>query len=110
VRLPRYPDSLYIESSDLQVLDSARPSEVLLTATLRNRADKLQGFPVVELTLTDTMDHAIGKRRFEPKDYLPAHLSAEDGFAAGTEVSMRIMLKTGDLRASGYRLFLFFPN
>lgn len=110
VPLPRYPDSLYIESSDLQMVDSARPQEVLLSATLRNRADRLQAFPVLELTLTDTMDRAIAKRVFQPGDYLPSHLSEEHGFAAGAEVSVRIMLHTSELRAAGYRLFLFFPG
>lgn len=110
VPLPRYPDSLYIESSDLQTLDSARPQEVLLTATVRNRADKLQAYPSLELTLTDTHDRAIAKRVFQPAEYLPAHQPEADGFAPGTEVNVRILLNTSDLRAAGYRLFLFFPT
>ena len=38
VALPRVPDLLFIEASDLQLLDPAHPNEVLLTATVRNRA------------------------------------------------------------------------
>jgi len=110
VPLPRYPDSLYIESSDLQMVDSARPQEVLLTATIRNRADKLQAYPMLELTLTDTMDQPIAKKHFHPKEYLPAHLSETVGFAPGSEVGVRLMLYTSELRASGYRLFLYFPS
>lgn len=110
VPLPRYPDSLFIETSDLQVVDSARPAEVLLTATLRNRAEKLQAYPVLELTLTDTMDRAIAKRLFQPEEYLPSQQAEDRGFSPGSEISVRIMLNTGELRAAGYRLFLFFPG
>lgn len=110
VALPRYPDSLYIESSDLQMIDSTRPQEVLLTATVRNRADRLQAYPALELTLTDTHDRAVAKRVFQPAEYLPAHLSEADGFAPGMEVNVRVLLHTAELRAAGYRLFLFFPG
>lgn len=110
VPLPRYADALYIESSDLQVIDSRRPQEVLLTAVIRNRADRLQAYPTVELTLTDTMDHSIAKRVFEPREYLADAQREHDGFAAGAEVNIKLMLNTADLRASGYRLFLYFPN
>ncbi len=110
VPLPRYPESLYIESSDLQVVDPSRPQEVLLTASIRNRAQRLQAFPTLELTLTNTMDHPIAKKQFAPKDYLTALHSDERGFPAGTEVTVRLVLNTRDLRAAGYRLYLFFPS
>lgn len=110
VPLPRFPESLFIESSDLQVIDPSRPQEVLLVATVRNRAEYLQAFPTLELTLTNTMDHAIAKKQFAPKDYLTAPHSEARGFAPGTEVAVRLVLNTRDLRAAGYRLYLFFPN
>ncbi|MFN0313749.1 MAG: zinc-ribbon and DUF3426 domain-containing protein [Burkholderiales bacterium] len=110
VPLPRFLDSLFIESSDLQVIDPSRPQEVLLTASVRNRAEYLQAYPTLELTLTNTMDHPIAKKQLAPKEYLTAPHSEEQGFAPGTEVPVRLVLNTRDLRAAGYRLYLFFPN
>ncbi len=110
VPLPRFPETLSIESSDLQVLDPSRPQEVLLTASIRNRAERLQAFPTLELTLTNTMDHPIAKKQFAPKDYLTAPHSDDRGFPAGAEVGVRLVLSTRDLRAAGYRLYLFFPG
>ena len=110
VPLPRFPESLFIESSDLQVVDPSRPQEVLLTASIRNRAERLQAFPTLELTLTNTMDHPIAKKQFAPKDYLTAPHSDDRGFPAGAEVGVRLVLNTRDLRAAGYRLYLFFPS
>ena len=110
VPLPHYPDSLYIESSDLQLVDTARPQEVLLTASIRNRADKLQAYPVLELTLTNTLDHPLAKKLFYPKEYLSGALSEEQGFAPGAEIGVRLMLNTSEVRAAGYRLYLYFPN
>jgi predicted Zn finger-like uncharacterized protein len=110
IPLPRFPESLFIESSDLQVIEPSRPQEVLLTASVRNRAVHLQAFPTLELTLTNTMDHPIAKKQFAPKDYLTAPYTEERGFAPGTEVGVRLVLNTRDLRAAGYRLYLFFPD
>ena len=69
VALPRMPDQLFIEASDLQVLNAARPGEVLLTATIRNRAAVTQELPRIELTLTDTLNQTAARKVFYPADY-----------------------------------------
>jgi hypothetical protein len=107
-RLPRVPEQLFIEASDLQLLDAARPSQVLLTATIRNRADFAQAFPLVELTLTKAENQTAARRVFYPREYLDAATQPDRGLGAQQEVSIHLYLDTGELHATGYRLYLFF--
>lgn len=108
IALPRLPEQLYIEASDLQMLDPAHPSEVLLTATIRNRAPLAQAFPLLDLTLTDQTHRTAARKVFAPEDYLERGINREQGFGANQEVSLRLYLDTGAVRPAGYRLYLFF--
>jgi hypothetical protein len=109
VQLPRLPEQLFIEASDLQMLDPAHPSEVLLTASIRNRALTFQDFPMLELTLTDASNQTAARKVFAAADYLDPGVDTRRGIAADQEISIRVYLDTGNLKASGYRLYLFFP-
>jgi len=62
--------------------------------------------PALELTLTNAQDQPIARRIFLPKDYLER--APEAGMRAAGEVNVRIELATGELKAAGYRLFLFY--
>ena len=108
VQLPRLPEQLFIEASDLQMLDPAHPSEVLLTAIIRNRAPTSQDFPMLELTLTDASNQTAARKVFSAADYLDAGVDTRRGIAANQEISIRVYLDTGNLKATGYRLYLFF--
>ena len=106
VPLPRRVDLLGIESSDLQA-DSAHPSVMVLTATLRNRAGYVQEFPALELTLTNIQNQTIARRVLTPADYVARDTRPESGFAAGGEVQMRVYIEVAALTPTGYRLYLF---
>ena len=108
VQLPRLPEQLFIEASDLQVLDPAHPSEVLLTAVIRNRAPTSQDFPMLELTLTDASNQTAARKVLSAADYLDTGADVRRGIAANQEISIRVYLDTGSLKATGYRLYLFF--
>jgi predicted Zn finger-like uncharacterized protein len=108
VELPRVPDLLFIEASDLQLLDPAHPNEVMLTATVRNRAAFQQALPLLELTLTDSANRTAARKVFKPAEYLGTSLGPDQGIGAGQELSLRLYLDTGELKAAGYRLYLFF--
>ena len=73
------PDQLFIEASDLQVLNPARPGEVLLTATIRNRAAVTQELPLIELTLTDALNQTAARKVFYPADYMDKSQNLEAG-------------------------------
>lgn len=110
LRLPRRPDLMSIESSDLQS-DNRREGAIVLNAVIRNRAPFAQEHPALELTLTDERDQAVLRRVLAPADYL--HGAAAErlaqGIAAGAETALRVHFDTSGVRAVGYRLYLFFP-
>jgi predicted Zn finger-like uncharacterized protein len=110
LRLPRRPDLLSIESSDLQA-DARRESLVVLNAVVRNRAPFQQELPALELTLTDAGDRPLVRRVLRPADYLPGVAPAllGPGIAPGAEAVLRLHIDTGSVRATGYRLYLFYP-
>lgn len=108
VALPRLPDQLFLEASDLQMVTPARPNEVLLTATFRNRADVAQQLPQVELTLIAGANQTAARKVFRPEEYLGPQTIANRGIAANQEVQIRLYLNTGKILPSGYRLFIFF--
>lgn len=108
VPLPADENLISIEGSEL-IPDPAQPNLIKLSATLRNRAEFEQALPMMELTLTDNNDQTVVRKVFEPAQYLdPSHTG--QGIAPNTEVQARLALDVGQLKASGYRLFLFFPQ
>ena len=111
VPLPRRPELMGIDASDLQA-DPRRDNLIVLNAVIRNRAPFAQEFPALELTLTDEADRPVVRRVLEPSDYLDgAHApGASDGIAAGADASLRVYLDAGRTRATGYRLYLFYPQ
>jgi predicted Zn finger-like uncharacterized protein len=107
VPLPRKTDALAIESSDLQV-DPQRPGVIVLTAALRNRGATAVQMPALELTLTNAQDQPIARRILLPNDYLERAAEAANGLRASAEINVRIELAIGELKAAGYRLYLFY--
>jgi predicted Zn finger-like uncharacterized protein len=108
VPLPRRVDMLSIESSDLQA-DNVTPSVMVLTATLRNRAAFTQALPALELSLTNPQDQTVARRVLIPREYVPKNARIESGFSAGGEMQVRVYIEAAALKASGYRLYLFYP-
>jgi len=107
VPLPRRVDLMSIDSSDLQA-DPRRDGVIVLNALLRNRAGFPQEFPALELTLTDEADRPVLRRVLRPADYTD-RARAVQGIAAGAEAPLRIYLDSSRARATGYRLYLFYP-
>jgi predicted Zn finger-like uncharacterized protein len=111
LRLPRRPDLLSIESSDLQA-DNRREGLIVLNAVIRNRAPFAQEHPALELTLTDAADKPVVRRVLQPADYLraPAREMLAQGIAAGGESVLRVHFDTRGVHATGYRVYLFYPS
>ena len=109
VPLPQKADLMSIESSDLEA-DPAQASVITLNALLHNRAAYTQAYPNLELTLTDAQDKALARRTFRPIEYLKSGEDEKQGLAANRELSVKLNLDITSLKASGYRLFLFYPQ
>ena len=113
--LPRRAELMSIEASDLQA-DSANPGVMVLSATLRNRAPFAQTPPALELTLTDTQDQPLARRVLTPADYFArgaagggAGNAAANLLPAGSEVPVKVFFEASSIKATGYRLYLFYP-
>lgn len=111
LHLPRRPDLLSIESSDLQA-DNRRDSLIVLNAVIRNRAPFAQEHPALELTLTDAADKALVRRVLRPSEYMQAAAREQlaQGIGPGGESVVRVHFDTRGVRATGYRLYLFYPS
>lgn len=109
VPLPRDADLMSIETSDLEA-DPAQASVITLTATLRNNAPYAQAYPDLELTLNDINDKPVARRIFHPAEYLQKGSDEKSGLAGKRELGIKVNLDTTNLKPSGYRLLLFYPN
>jgi len=108
IRLPADPDLLSIEASSLEA-DPAQANLITLNAILRNRAKLAQEYPQLELTLTDTKDQMVARRIFSPRDYAK-NADLGRGMPPNEELTVKLYLDLGDLKAAGYRVFLFYPR
>ena len=106
VPLPQRPQLIVIEASDLQVEDQLRPGVIQLTATLRNHAGYAVGYPALDLVLTNTKQHTLARRIFAPAEYIEKRDDVAGGLPAHAEVTIHLLLDTGDLGAAGFRLAL----
>lgn len=109
VPLPQKPDLIGIESSDLEA-DPAHENQITLNALLRNRAPYAQAYPDLELTLNDIQDKPLARRIFRPTDYLPSTENEKTGLQPNHEFGIKLHLNTTDLKPTGYRLALFYPQ
>ena len=104
---PQRAELMSIEASDLQA-DSINPAVMVLSATLRNRAPFAQAQPALELTLTDAQGQPVARRVISTSDYVIAGI--QNGvFPASSELPMKIYFEASAVKATGYRLYLFYP-
>ncbi len=106
--LPRRIEMISIEASDLQA-DTTNPNVMVLSATIKNRAIFTQQHPLLELTLTDSQDQPLVRRVLAPQDYLGKAVNAQAGIAATSEVAIKVFIEGSRVKATGYRLYLFYP-
>jgi predicted Zn finger-like uncharacterized protein len=108
IPLPHHVELISIETSDLQT-DPASNKLLVLQATLRNRAAYEQAYPLLELSLTDTLDNAIARKVFQPGEYLSPQNPPSHAFPPNTDITVRLWIEAKDIPAAGYRLYVFYP-
>src|SRR3569623_146946 len=108
IGLPAQIDMLSIESSELQASASDQ-SGFTLSTLLRNRSAIAQSWPKLELSLNDANDKPIARRVFDPREYLPPAQDAAKGFAPNSEQTVKLDFALSQLKASVYRVYLFYP-
>ena len=108
VGLPAQIEAVSIESSELQTLAGSKDT-FALTVLLRNHSQTVQTWPNIELTLNDSNEKAIARRVFVPRDYLPATQDISKGMSASSETPIKLFFEVTQLKAAGYRVYLFYP-
>jgi hypothetical protein len=107
LRLPAQIDAVSLESSELQTIPSDK-NLYALSILLRNRGEVAQAWPNIELTLNDINEKPIARRVFVPRDYLGSE-NESAGFSGKTEQSFKVHFEFAEIKAAGYRVYLFYP-
>lgn len=88
--LPLRRDLQQIQLVDHMMQNHPRyQGSLLITATLANRADFIQPFPIVEVLMTDLNQQVVARRRFRPEQYLVGE-RAQRQFVPNTEVPLML--------------------
>lgn len=83
-----------------------RGDEYQFSLTLKSRARMPVETPSIELTLTDAQNQPIVRRVLQPSELsAPAELAAQGEWSATTA----ILLASGGVRITGYRVLAFYP-
>ncbi|NHZ95649.1 zinc-ribbon and DUF3426 domain-containing protein [Massilia sp. CCM 8734] len=106
LELPAQIDSLSIETGELQSLGA---NAFNLSTLLRNQSDLTQGWPNIELALTDGNDKTLLRRVVVPAEYLPKGTVIAKGFSARSEQAIKLTFEVKQIKASGYRIAIFYP-
>lgn len=101
--LPKNLGLLQIVGSDLQTEASGR---LRLTLTLGNRAQHIQAWPVLVLTLTDQRNRPLARRSFAPSEYLEDTQRIAAGMPPRSEQPLSLPLTVRDLAPMGFDLKL----
>jgi hypothetical protein len=59
--------------------------------------------------LNDTNEQPLARRVFSARDYLPPGQNPAKGFPANSEQATKLVFAISGLKASGYRVYLFYP-
>jgi hypothetical protein len=93
--LPLRTDLAQLEIIDRDVRKHPRANDALLiNASIANRADFTQPYPVFEVSFSDTTGKSVAMRRFLPAEYLEAGSDTTTGMAP--DVPVQIVLELQD--------------
>jgi hypothetical protein len=101
--LPKNLALLQIVGSDLQTESKGR---LRLTLTLGNRANHVQAWPVLLLTLTDQRNRPLARRSFAPSEYLADSQRIAAGMPPRSEQALSLPLTVRDVTPMGFDLQL----
>ncbi len=75
-------------------------------ATLVNRADAVQPFPLMEVSLTNINGLTVARRDFAPAEYLENPAQAREGMPSHVAMAVQLDITHPDRRALGYEIQL----
>jgi predicted Zn finger-like uncharacterized protein len=106
------PPASDLEALELRQLgDDARAAgRLVVRASLTNRAQFEQRYPILRLQFEDRFGSLIATRDFEPADYLKDPALAARPMAPGAESEAELVLADPGVEAVGYRLDVCLPE
>jgi hypothetical protein len=106
IELPAQIETLSVETGQLEAISG---TTFLFSTILHNQGGLVQAWPNLELALTDADNKTVLRRVLAPAQYLPKDVVPARGFAAGAEQPIRIYFELDQIKASGYRIAVFYP-
>ena len=102
--LPQQVDLSQIELVNRDVRQHPKVEEALLVnATLSNKADFTQPYPVLELSFTDLGGNPVALRRFRPQEYVDDASAIKSGMPPGKPVSIMLEIQDPGESAVSYQ-------
>lgn len=79
-------------------------------ATIVNRADHAQPYPLLEVSLIDSRGHLVARRAYPPREYLQKSEAIAEGLAPNVAVHVSLDITSPGAKASGYEVLLLPPG
>lgn len=105
LNLPADITQLTIDDADMQE-HAQREGALVFSSVLINHGTLPQALPAIEITLTNTADQPVIRKRLQPQDYLPAGQDANMGIAPQQELRVNSLLGVNAQQVAGFRVAL----
>lgn len=100
-----------LELLETQVTPHPRYDRALrIQATLVNRAEYVQPYPLLEVTLIDTRGQVVSRRAYRAAEYLRKDQRGDGGLLPQVAVTVRLDITSPGPDASGYEILLLPPS
>jgi len=100
-----------IDLSETRVTPHPRYDRVLrVKATIINRADYAQPYPLLEVSLIDHQGHLVARRAYPPSEYLRKAESIAAGLPPNVAIHVGLDITSPGVKASGYEVLLLPPS
>ena len=78
-------------------------------ATLVNRAERVQRYPMLEVSLIDSQGQLVARRTYRPQEYLNKPETIQQGLLPQVAVNVQLDITSPGKQASGYEVLLLPP-
>jgi predicted Zn finger-like uncharacterized protein len=103
IQMPAQKEAFIFLADELITL-SEEKKLFQLAVQLQNNSSTVQQWPHLLLTLNDQQGKPLLKRTFTPKEYLSDTKELQQGFAARTDIAIKLHFELKTINASNYRV------
>lgn len=107
IGLPKNLDFFALDDSDMQE-DYEHKNVIKFSSQLINNAPYAQAYPNIEITLTDTADQPVLRRKIKPSEYLTSEINVDAGINSREELRINLSITVADMAVAGYRILLLY--